>query len=426
MTNQTRQPRQKLAILERKAVRTAIVNATGWDDYRIKKGINSSHLTGEALFLAADALGVNVASLVSGHTRAVKDAMPAVFKGDGTAPKLGGIDPQRVREIAREEIALRVKPVEVVKRIVVTPQRTYESGTAIKHPQFDNLLAAINVRDFSGNRLNCYLYGPTGTGKTYACAQLAQIMGLQFYFHSTAQEAYDLIGYEKVSGELMTTPFVVAFEFGGVCLLDEMDRYDEKALTVVNAGLANGKLTLPNGRVIKRHDDFICIGAGNTNGLGATADFTAATRLDKSTLSRFTVKLPWGMSPALEDMAAAKRSQNPAIAALWLGEVRAARKALDRLGLPDVADQRCVEAGANLLAAGMGVEAVRQFTYLSGFDDDQVRALRNLVGSDAIRPGQIVQARDADTADTADTPAPVEPAPMSDDASRVAAFLKGK
>lgn len=385
-----RQQRIALSVIARKRCREAVQKHSGWYEYARARGVNASMLSGEVLFSAADFLEIDLSAVMKEAGDAARAAAPAVFKPvPAGAAASAPMDWQRVRTICREEIASRVEPVTIEKLVIVNRGKRLETGTGIKHEQFDNLFAALNVRDFGGNRLNVYLYGPTGTGKTYAAAQAAKALGLEFYFHSTAQEAYDLIGYEKVSGELMTTPFVVAFEAGGVCLLDEMDRYDEKALTVINAGLANGKLTLPNGRVIKRHDDFICIGAGNTNGLGATADFTAAATLDKSTLSRFAVKLAWNVSPALEDLAAANRSDNPDIAALWLEECRAARRALDRMALPDVADQRCVEAGANMLAAGLPLALVRDVTYLAGWDADQRNGILQHIGSRLIRDAQI-------------------------------------
>lgn len=385
-----KQKRFALPLHARKAARNAIVTADGWEEYRKSKGINASSLSGEVLFDAADALGINVRAALGADNRATAGKLFGQSNSPVT-PAAGPIDWQRIREISREEISLRLQPTVIERQIIITPQRRIETGDMIKHPAFDKLLAACNVRDFSGNRLNVYLYGPTGTGKTYAAGQVAQLMGLEFYFHSTAQEAYDLLGYEKVSGELLVTPFVTAFEHGGVVLLDEMDRYDPKALTVVNAALANGKLTLPNGKEIKRHPDFICIAAGNTNGMGATADFTAAETLDKSTLSRFPVKLAWGVDPALESRAAEQRSQNSAVALLWLEECRHARKVLDRLGLPEVADQRCVEAGANMLAAGLSLDDVRDLTYLAGWADDQRRGILDGMAGKLIRNEQLQQ-----------------------------------
>lgn len=386
-----KQQRFKLSVMARKAARDAVTAHNGWDTYRKERRINSAMLSGELLFDAADALGIDLRKVIQQQGQDAAARAAKVLEGSrGTVA--AEVDWQRVRAIARDEVAQFAKPVIVEKQVVITPQRRIDTGAMIKHPKFDLLLASVCIRDFSGNRLNAYLYGPTGTGKTFACAQIAELLGLEFYFHSTAMEAYDLQGYEKVSGELLVTQFVKGFEHGGVVLLDEMDRYDEKALTVINAALANGRMTLPNGREIKRHDNFICIGAGNTNGLGATADFTAAQTLDKSTLSRFPVKIAWGVSEELEDMAAANRSQNPAIAALWLTEIRAVRKALDRLGLPEAADQRCVEAGANMLAAGLSLETVRDCTYLAGWDKDQREAILNLSRHAFITEGQIIRA----------------------------------
>lgn len=367
--------RVSLSPFQRASVRKALVKAGGWKEYIAKQGGNIAALNKDQLFDACDALGVNVADVLSAAGEATKAAAKDVFdKPAANHGSAGVIDWQRIRTIAREECERRLEPVETVRTIVIENGKTHDTSKLVKHPNFDTLLATTACRDFSGNRFSVYLFGPTGTGKTYACKQLAELLGLPFYFHSTALEAYDLAGYEKVSGEIATTPFLTAFEFGGVCLLDEMDRYDAKALTVINAALANGRMTKPDGTQITRHPDFICVGAGNTNGNGATHEYSAAENLDKSTLSRFTC-LPWGVVPEIEDQIAASKADNPALAAIWIAEIRAARAGFDRLGLPDMADQRAIEAGANLLAAGIAPEMVRDMTYLAGLSSEQRAAM---------------------------------------------------
>lgn len=326
------------------------------------------------LYDAADRVGLGLDS------RNAVPAAPAIFGGaaQSTSVQYSIMARQEIREIAREEIALRLEKPPADKIVIMDRAGVSRSlGDAPTHPEFHKLAAAAAVRDFSGNRLNCLLVGPTGTGKSYACRQLAELMGLPFYFQSIATEPYDLVGYQRVSGEQKYTPFAVAFRDGGVCLLDELDRYDAKALVALNAALANGAMTLDNGEVLRRHADFVCVGAANTFGMGASADFTAAEKLDLSTVSRFSVRLEWGVSRETEDAIIAARADNPAVAAGWLAEIYKARAAMERLGLPYFADQRATETGANLLAAGMEISAVRAITYLAPLDSDQRAAVLN-------------------------------------------------
>jgi len=339
--------------------------------------------TANALYDAHDAAGLDVQHALDDSKARAKDAANDAFAQVAQAlPQVGQggrIDWQRVREIAREEVERRIEPV-IIDKVIVDKggvQRTLDG--AVTHPNFSKLAAASALRDFTGQRLNCLLVGPTGTGKSYACRQLAKLFDLPFFFQSQADESFALVGYERVNGEMKYTPFVTAFRDGGICLLDELDRYSPKAVTALNAALANGEMTLDNGEVIKRHPDFVCVGAANTYGMGGSSDFTAAERLDLSTISRFSVRIDWFVHADTEDAIAAAKADDGDMARHWLAECRKVRSACERLSLPYLADQRAVEAGSQLLAAGMPLDDVRSLTYLAPLDADQRRAVLALI-----------------------------------------------
>lgn len=398
-----RNARVKLSPADRSLARKAIAKAPGWTDYAARRGINTATLSGPSLLDAADAVGVDLAAVLDTHRSAARDKGQDVFGKIGTgnivappAAGTGAVDWQRVRAIAKEEAQALIVPVVRDVVVMVKPDGTRASlGAAPTHPQFANLARTAACRDFAGQHLNVFLVGPTGTGKSFACRQLAQLLGLPFYFQSQASEGFDLVGYERVNGVLKVTPFVEAFRNGGVCLLDECDRYDPKASVALNAALANGEIALDSGEVVKRHKDFICVASGNTFGFGGSSDFTAAEKMDLSTISRFQVRLAWGVDPATENAIAAARADNANVAAGWLVEVRAVRAAMERLGLPYLADQRCVEAGANLIASGMPLDVVRDVTYLASLDADQRKAVLDLTASARLRQGAVANATDA-------------------------------
>lgn len=384
LTKSARNKRRTLTPAERQTVRVAITQSDSYDS----AADPVASLTGDNLWDVADKLGIDVDAALGSAADAARAKASATFDAiKSKAPAIAGgnaaiIDWQRIREIAREEIHLRLAPV--VKPVVIVDKgdsATRQLDADLVHPQFENLVRAVACRDFTGQRLNVLLVGPTGTGKSYACRQVAKLLGLAFFFQSQADESFALVGYERVNGAQKYTPFVAAFRDGGVCLLDELDRYDTKALTALNAALANGEMVLDNGEVIKRHPDFICVGAANTFGMGGSSDFTAAERLDLSTISRFAVRLDWHVDAPTEDAIAAAKASDPAAASAWLQECRAVRGAMSRLGLPYLADQRCVEAGANLLAAGMPVDSVREVTYLASLDSDQRKAVLELIAA---------------------------------------------
>lgn len=401
--NAVRNGRIKLSPADRSIARKAIARAPGWADYAAKRGINTAALSGAVLTDAADALGVDLAAVLAAHHSATRDKGQAVFGkigagGDVAMPNAntGAVDWQRVRAIAKEEAQALIVPVVKDVVVVVKPDGARASlGDAPTHPQFANLARAAACRDFSGQHLNVFLVGPTGTGKSFACRQLAQLLDLPFYFQSQASEGFDLVGYERVSGALKVTPFVEAFRNGGVCLLDECDRYDPKASVALNAALANGEIALDSGETVKRHKDFICVASGNTFGFGGSSDFTAAEKMDLSTISRFQVRLAWDVDPATENAIADARADDADLARHWIAEIRAVRAAMERLGLPYLADQRCIEAGANLLAAGMPVADVRDVTYLASLDADQRKAVMDLTRHAQVRQSAVTNTDDA-------------------------------
>lgn len=65
-----------------------------------------------------------------------------------------------------------------------------------------------------------------------------------------------------------------------------MDASAPEVLIHLNAALANGYFDFPNGKVYA-HEDFRVVGAGNTTGQGADAQYTGRTQLDASSLDRF-------------------------------------------------------------------------------------------------------------------------------------------
>jgi len=138
-----------------------------------------------------------------------------------------------------------------------------------------------------------YLAGPAGSGKTTMCSQVAQSMDLKFYHISCSagmSEAH-LLGRMLFNGEYVSSDFVKCYEEGGVFLFDEIDAADPNTLLVINSALANGILSVPNRREnpnAKRHDDFICICAGNTMGNGSV-EYAGRNFLDAAFMDRFAL-----------------------------------------------------------------------------------------------------------------------------------------
>jgi MoxR-like ATPase len=169
-------------------------------------------------------------------------------------------------------------------------------------------------------------------------------------------------------------------------LLDEMDRYSDKAMVALNAALANRLITLDNGEQIKAHPDFICIGSANTFGTGPDAAYTSAERLDRSTQSRFQAKIAWGVVPAFEiAIAEAAWPENKGEAAATARHIQKARAALEKLDLHGdaVADQRTILTAVSLVKAGWTIERIEELTFLAPLDEDQRKAVRSAMARNA-------------------------------------------
>jgi hypothetical protein len=229
-----------------------------------------------------------------------------------------------------------------------------------------------------------YVHGPAGSGKTTAAAQLAKAMGAslgrddyQSHMQSfcAATQLHELIGFIDASGRYHPTEFRKAWEQGGLWLGDEADAAPE--LTVyLNAALANNVCVFPD-KTLKRHPDTRIVTAGNTTGLGATAEYTSRQRQDAATLDRFAF-VPWGYDEKLELMAAGVDQTK------WVKHVQALRKALKTLGqsAPDIRiTPRASIYGATRLRQKPETkfETLEQQFIWKGASDDDIMKVRRAV-----------------------------------------------
>lgn len=151
----------------------------------------------------------------------------------------------------------------------------------VQNPKFEMVLTLL------ANGENVYLYGPAGSGKNVMCEQLAKALGIPFYYQNTVMTKFDVVGYKNAGGEYEETEFYKAWTGGGLYMLDEIDNAQAEALVTLNAALANGYYTFPGVGMVKKHPDFRCIAAGNTNGEGATEQYCGRYQMDESSRDRF-------------------------------------------------------------------------------------------------------------------------------------------
>ena len=197
---------------------------------------------------------------------------------------------QRGKTEAAAEVASLKKQLDEAKNagtgsiinVVVDNKKTTTKTEQMLDPNFENILHLVAAHE------NVYLYGPAGSGKNTIAEQIAEALGVEFYYQNTLVTKFDISGYKNAQGEYEETSFYKAWKNGGLFFADELDNSTAEAIIALNAALANGYYTFPNsGEKVAKHPDFYCIAAGNTNGQGATEEYCGRYQMDESSCDRF-------------------------------------------------------------------------------------------------------------------------------------------
>lgn len=228
--------------------------------------------------------------------------------------------------------------------------------------------------------VNVYLHGPAGSGKTTAGRKCAEAFGLPFYFAAKVESEYMLLGFKDARGETVRTQFREAYEHGGVFLFDEMDGSSPSAIVAMNAALANGICPFPDG-VVMRHENFKCIGAGNTKLTGATREYVGRNQLDAASVDRFAF-VEFGYDDALETALATNAN--------WCLYVQDARKAVASRALKHLVTPRATYDGSKLLEAGLTWEETENAVLWKGLDTETVMQLKAAMTVKAPAPVSIL------------------------------------
>jgi hypothetical protein len=270
-------------------------------------------------------------------------------------------------QLLRTEVEAGLEPL--IKRLI-GPQPTrvelHDAATGetadlgVQHASFPTLLQMVAARDGDGNRLNIWLPGPAGSGKTRAAKNAAEALGLPFRFCGALDSAYALLGFANAAGVTVRTQFREAYEHGGVFLFDEVDASDPSAVLALNAALANGLCAFPDA-IVPRHPDCAIIAAANTWGHGGNSDYVGRFKQDAAFLSRF-VMLQWDYDAALERAICTNLA--------WCERVQQIRARVRENGINVVISPRATLNGEALLRQGIPQEIVEQSTLRQGMSEE--------------------------------------------------------
>ncbi len=244
--------------------------------------------------------------------------------------------------------------------------KTVAKAVLLKGPKHKALKQLIQI---AAHRLPVLLVGPAGTGKTYACEQVAEALGLPFYAMSVGAQTSkaDLMGFIHAGGHYVSTMFRQAFEHGGVFLMDELDAGNSNVLVQLNAALSNGYCAFPDSdTMIKKHPDFCFVASANTYGNGASRQYVGRNQLDAATLDRFVV-LNFDLDTKLESALAGETDT----ATKWLSVVKQVRAHIESEGIRALVTPRATIKGLAMLDAGIGFRDTLQAVVLSGIPIDK-------------------------------------------------------
>ena len=232
-----------------------------------------------------------------------------------------------------------------------------------------------------GANIPVWLQGPPGTAKSTTVEQVAEAMGMSFYFMACHEmmTRSDLFGFTDANGTDHRTPLWDAYEHGGIMLIDEVDNGNPNLLAALNSAISNGFAVFGSGTKVQRHPDFRVVATANTAGLGPEAGFIGRNGVDPATRDRFvTVFMP--IDEDLEDLLAMmyageditdfvetcvnkaedrllKRAQNPAVDAHRVVEaVRKVRAVVESRYRGSVISPRTTIHAAGMVNAGFTLD----------------------------------------------------------------------
>ena len=231
----------------------------------------------------------------------------------------------------------------------------------VQHKNFPLLLKMATAALRNKQHLNLWVYGPAGTGKSYAAEMVAKALDLKFYTNGALNAPHEVLGFNNAH-QYVTTAFRQAWEHGGVYCFDEIDASNPSAIMALNGALAGTICSFPDA-MVPRHKDCIIIATANTVGHGASAEYSARFKQDASSADRF-VFVNWPIDEALEASMCGNQD--------WVRTVQKYRANAAKHKIPGLLiTPRATLYGESLLAAGLEIEHVIKAVVRKGLNDAQ-------------------------------------------------------
>lgn len=313
----------------------------------------------------------------SGTNDDLADVLARALNGKISA----GIDEERVREIIAETgvdkerlnaaIEEKIRELNLVRPVEVKRLNGTTEKVGKQHFMFEKILNLLSLGE------NIMLVGPSGSGKTYCCEAVAKALDLPFYMIPVGLQTTksDLMGYMDATGNYVPSLLRRAYEHGGVLLVDEIDAGNPNVMTCLNALLENGFCGFPDG-MVKRHENFVCIAAGNTFGRGANQEYVGRNPMDGASRERFAF-VPFDYDERLEmDLAINKD---------WTRKVQKIRRTVEELRERLIVSPRASIKGSRALAAGFTEDECLDMYVFKGITQEVKSRIMASYGEDVDR-----------------------------------------
>ena len=412
----TRNP--SLSNAERNLLRAYITSHSDWQAYRKETGINSAALTSAACLAYCRRYSINPSQAIQDQRNRAQEEYapspkpaqaetetrapiaPAEFFSPNPAPAPApapaqhndaatalahalslmqtSADPAQVQALidaAINPLRAQIDQIETPAPVIQYVEQDTKLGElpSQRHPQAETLCKLALLRDHDGLRPNIWIAGPMGSGKTTMAKQAAKALGLDFGFHGSAMLPHEFVGFVDGHGTYHETQFVRLYRNGGLCLIDEIDGSSAQATLVLNAALANGVLSCPNGEIIARHPDFVCVGAANTWGHGATHEYVGRNRLDAAFLDRFSYKLSVDYDAGMEKALAGGNVE-------LVETIEQARAYVAKQGLKIAITPRATAAMARAMESGIAIPDAFDLVIGAMLTDQQRKDIKESCG----------------------------------------------
>ena len=271
---------------------------------------------------------------------------------------MGSVE-DKVRSFIKDEYGT------IERKIITVVDGKKAEMEGVQHDKFETVLK------FVSNNEAVFLTGPAGSGKNVLCKQIAEALGLNFYFTNAVTQEYKLTGFTDAMGTYQPTQFYKAFTNGGLFMLDEMDASIPEVLVILNAAIANRYFDFPAPiGYVEAHPDFRVIAAGNTIGHGANPEYVGRNQLDGASLDRFAL-VEVDYSEAIEN--------NVANGDMELADFcRDFRNAARLAGVNVIVSYRAIGRLSKMLKL-LSIEEALKTCLIKGLEKDDINSIMNCI-----------------------------------------------